>query len=121
MPRLMPRLWLSCLCAAALCALGRPDPGPASFLYQPAHCMDDLLRTPAVAYLPQPGDIMLATDPSRFWGITHNLALAGEPHNSGIVVARSDGRLGILEAGPNDTPRVRILDLLPHLQEYECK
>ena len=99
-----------------------PEPGCiGSFLYQPAHCIDDAFRLPAVAYVPQPGDIMLATDDSRFWAATHNWALAFEPHNSAIVVARPDGSLGTLEAGPNDTMRCRTLDMLPHLKEYEDK
>src|SRR5438270_892834 len=34
---------------------------------------------------------------------------------------RRDGSLGILEAGPNDTTRCRILPLLPHLNEYADK
>ncbi len=92
-----------------------------SYLYQPACKLDRVLRCPAEAYLPQPGDILLATDPSLFWSVTHNWALAFQPHNSGIVVARPDGSLGVLEAGPNDTLFIRVVDLLPHLKEYEDK
>jgi hypothetical protein len=62
---------------------------------------------------------MMYTDSSVFWEITHNWALAFQPHGSGIVVQRPDGSLGILEAGPNDTFHVRVLDMLPHLCEYE--
>jgi hypothetical protein len=64
---------------------------------------------------------MVYTDSNLFWEITHDLALAFQPHGSGIVVARPDGSLGILEAGPNDTFSVRVLDMLPHLREYEAK
>ena len=71
--------------------------------------------------MPRPGDIMLVTDSNVFWKITHDLAFAGEPHGSGIVVARPDGSLGILEAGPNDTLWVGISDMLPHLKEYDDK
>jgi hypothetical protein len=113
---LYPALWAGCLLAA--------DPGPeaiASYLYQPSYRFDDALRLPAVPYLPQPGDIMLATDSGRFWTITHNLALAGQPHNSAIIFRRPDGSLAILEAGPNDTIWIRALDMLPHLREYEAK
>jgi hypothetical protein len=106
-----------CLGQATLC----PPQVIESYLYQPAYCIDHLLREPAEPYLPQPGDIMLATDKNRFWTITHNLALAFEPHNSAIVFARPDGSLAILEAGPNDTLFVSTLDMLPHLQEYACK
>jgi hypothetical protein len=102
--------------------LGAGDKGPTgSYLYQPAYKCDDVLRGPARAYTPQPGDIMLATDPNVFWTWTHWIAGCGQPHNSGIVVARPDGSLGLLEAGPNDTLHCRILDLLPHLTEYAGK
>ncbi len=111
-----PALWAGCVLT------GNPGPAPIeSYLYQPAYKIDDVLRLPAVPYLPQPGDIMLATDEGRFWTITHNLAFAGQPHNSAIVFRRPDGCLAILEAGPNDCLWVKTLDMLPHLQEYDAK
>jgi hypothetical protein len=101
----------------------RADAEPiASYLYQPSYCMDKKLRAPAEAYLPRPGDIMLATDDNLFWKITHDLALAFEPHGSGIFFERSSGGgVAILEAGPNDTLFIRNLDALPHLVEYANK
>jgi hypothetical protein len=95
--------------------------GIGSYLYEPSYCLDNIIRGKATAYLPQPGDVMLATDKNLFWKITHDMALAFEPHNSAIIVAQKDGGLGILEAGPNDTLRIRILDMLPHLKEYADK
>jgi hypothetical protein len=89
-----------------------------SYLYQPAFCLDDVRRGPAESYLPQPGDIMLRLDHSIFWRVTHYMALAFDPNGSGIVFARPDGSLAVLEAGPNDTLWVKTLDLLPHLGEY---
>src|SRR5436190_1093073 len=83
--------------------LQTPLRGPVpcgSYLYQPAFCIDDALRCPAEAYVPQPGDIMLRLDGSRFWRVTHYLALAFDPNGSGIVFARHDGSLAVLEAGP---------------------
>lgn len=90
-----------------------------SYLYQPAHRIDNLLRLPAEPYHLQPGDIMLRLDNSAFWRITHHMALAFDPNGSGIVVRRSDGRLALLEAGPNDTLGIRNMELIPHLKEYE--
>lgn len=110
--------------AGAAGLLARADDAPpvaGSYLYQPSYCMDDVRRAPTVAYLPQPGDVLLATDGNRFWRLTHNLAFAGEPHNSAVIIARPDGSLAVLEAGPNDTVWVDALDLLPHLREYEAK
>jgi hypothetical protein len=89
-----------------------------SFLYQPAFCIDDALRPPVTAYTPQPGDIMLRLDGSKFWRVTHYMALAFDPNGSGIVFARPDGSLAVLEAGPNDTMHIGTLDMLPHLKEY---
>jgi hypothetical protein len=94
---------------------------PPSYLSAPAYALDHELRGPFTAYVPQPGDIMMATDPNKFWWATHAMALAFEPHNSGIIVARRDGSLAVFEAGPNDTLYVRRLDLLPHLTDYANK
>jgi hypothetical protein len=110
------------LLAASSYALGQQvENHIGSFLYEPAYRMDRVLRGEAKAYLPQPGDVMLATDKNLFWKVTHDLALAFEPHNSAVVVARRDGTLATLEAGPNDTLRCTMLDLLPHLKEYSDK
>jgi hypothetical protein len=92
-----------------------------SYLCEPSYCMDQALRGPARRYVPQPGDVMLATDKNLFWKITHDLALAFEPHNSAIVVARRDGRLALLEAGPSDTIWIGLSDMLPHLKVYADK
>jgi hypothetical protein len=88
------------------------------FLDQPAYRCDLVRRGPAVPYQPQPGDLLFCTDYTVFWTVTHNWAGAGHPHHSGIVVARPDGRLAALEAGPYDTLRIRITDLGPHFQKY---
>jgi hypothetical protein len=115
-------LMMSVLCAvlsAGACAAEPVTPPVGgSFLYQPAFCIDHVLRDPPEAYLPQPGDIMLRLDGKTFWRVTHYMALAFDPNGSAIVFARPDGSMAILEAGPKDTLWVRTLDLLPHLQEY---
>jgi hypothetical protein len=115
----MTPLILACLSAA--CAIGGEPSDAGSYLYEPAYHLDLKLRGEARAYVPQPGDIMVYTDSNMFWEITHDLALAFQPHGSGVVVRRKDGSLGILEAGPNDCLQVHTLDMLPHLREYECK
>jgi hypothetical protein len=64
---------------------------------------------------------MLATDNKVFWKLTHNLAGTGHPHHTGVVFARPDGSLAVLEAGPHDTVRIRNLDWYPHFCLYEQK
>src|SRR6476659_8310711 len=95
--------WVSVLCVGGMLAGTPPQDAIGSYLYEPSYCMDSQLRGKARPYLPQPGDVLLATDKNIFWKITHDLALAFEPHNSAIIVARHDGSLAVLEAGPNDT------------------
>jgi hypothetical protein len=98
---------------------GPPSPnGCGSFLCRPAFCLDDVRLGPCEAYLPQPGDLMLRLDKNLFWRVTHAMAFAFDPNGSGIVFARPDGGLAVLEAGPNDTLFVGAPDLLPHLKEY---
>jgi hypothetical protein len=117
----MTPVFATILAAAGVCAAGPPAAEEGSYLYEPAYHLDRKLRGEPQAYLPQPGDIMVYTDNNIFWEITHDLAGAFQPHGSGIVVQRPDGSLGILEAGPNDTLWVRVLDMLPHLREYESR
>jgi hypothetical protein len=107
------------LLTSVLVGEGNPAALADSYLCQPSYCLDRELRGPLRPYVPQPGDIMLATDHSRFWAIAHNLALTGHPHHSGIVFALPDGQLGVLESGPHDTLHVELLRLLPNLREYE--
>src|SRR4051812_37379201 len=115
-------LMLPVLCSfLCLACSANPFAAPhnaGSYLYRPAFCLDEVLRGPTEFYVPQPGDIMLRLDNSLFWRVTHYMALAFDPNGSGIVFARPDGTMAVLEAGPNDTMWVRTLDLLPHLREY---
>jgi hypothetical protein len=107
----------------SVCAFGALPPvsSESSYLYEPAYKLDWKLRGEQRPYLPQPGDIMVFTDGNVFWEITHDMALAFQPHGSGVVVRKPDGSLAILEAGANNTMYVRVLDVLPHLREYEAK
>ena len=89
-----------------------------SYLCQPAYVLDDAYRLPVEPYLPQPGDIMLTTDKKYFFAITFRMAFSGRPHHSGIVVARPDGRMGLMEAGPFNSESVEIQDVLPTLEKY---
>lgn len=105
---------------AALKLAGKVPAGGPSYLYRAAYKEDDLIRLPARAYQPQPGDIMMAADGSVFWTVMHNLAGTSHPTHSGVVFAMPDGRPAILEGGPHDTAKCRILEAVPHLATYEA-
>lgn len=117
----LPALLVAFGVAASAWGQAPAPPADGSYLHDAVYCLDYEFHGKTRAYLPQPGDIMLATDKNFFWKVTHDMAFAFEPHNSAIVVARPDGSLGILEAGPNDTLWINTVDMLPHLREYEAK
>ncbi len=97
---------------------GRPTP-PGSYLWQPSYQEDQILRGPTRPHVPQPGDIVMSADGSAFWKLMHNLAGTSHPTHSMIVFAMPDGRPAIIEGGPHDTLKCRILDALPHMFSYE--
>jgi hypothetical protein len=111
---LAPLCWACCTLSDSP-ALG----SGGSFLYQPAFCLDAVIRGPAEPYVPQPGDIFLATDKSALMRLGHDMAWAGAPHHSAIVFLKPDGRYAILEAGPHNSVRVEVVDLLTHLNSHE--
>ncbi|HZT81956.1 MAG TPA: hypothetical protein VFA26_17150, partial [Gemmataceae bacterium] len=95
-----------------------PPPPPASFLCCPAYCLDDVVRTPLRPYVPQEGDLLLFASDKRKWHVLLKLALTDEPWHAGIVVRLPDGHLAAFEAGPDDSLRLELRDLLPRLQGY---
>ncbi len=107
--------------AAALKLFGTVPPGGPSYLYRPAYAEDEVIRLPARAYDLQPGDIAFAADGSRFWKLMHNLAGTSHPTHSMIAFAHPDGRVAILEGGPHDTLKCRVLEAVPHLASYEAE
>jgi hypothetical protein len=115
----MGHLLVTLLGVAAL-AGGEELPGTgASYLYRPSFCLDYELRGPAGPYLPQPGDIFLSTDRRVYAKVAHRVAGTAAPHHSGIVIARSDGRVAILEGGPHNVRYCAIVDNpVTHLRSY---
>jgi hypothetical protein len=94
------------------------DASPCSFLAQPAFCIDDLVRGPTQPYVPQPGDIFLATDQALWARGGHWLAGGAGVHHSGILFQRSCGGVGLVEAGPFNSVKIEVLDPLRHMRNH---
>lgn len=106
------------LCAAFL-FVGEPcDCAPFGYLNQPAYSIDKKPRLPVQPYQPQPGDVLLFSDPTIIWGLLYTIALTSAPGHSGLVVQLEDGQLGILEAGYDDKPWVRVVSLEQRLSQF---
>jgi hypothetical protein len=106
---------LLCVACPAFGDEARPAP---SYLYRPAFNLDDDARAPAQPYVPQPGDIFLATDQALWARAGHWLAGGAGVHHSGIVFRRSDGRMGLVEAGPFNSVTVEIMDPIEHIKDH---
>jgi len=109
---------MSSLVCCLACTVLSADESAQSYLYQPAFCMDHELRLPAAHYVPEPGDIFLATGRERWAKVGHWLAGTGAPQHTGIIVRRWNGTLGLLEAGPHNCLHCAISDVLPQLLSY---
>jgi hypothetical protein len=99
--------------------LGWAGPSVAgSYLAQPSHTLDRELRYPLEPYVPQPGDIFMATDRRLWFRWGHRLAGANGVHHSGIVFARPDGSLGLIEAGPFEKLTVEVMNPYDHMSAH---
>jgi hypothetical protein len=92
---------------------------PGSYLCQPAYARDWEARGPLERYVPQPGDIFLASDQRLWFRWGHLIAGANGVHHSGIVFVRPDGRLGLIEAGPFNKTMVEVMDPYEHISAHQ--
>jgi hypothetical protein len=92
--------------------------GEAPYVCAPSYCREDVLLTPLTPYTPQPGDLFLATDPSPVAWFGHWVAGGPGMHHSGILFARPDGSMALLEGGPYNTLHIRALDPNAHMAAY---
>jgi hypothetical protein len=72
-----------------------------------------------VPYVPREGDLILYDDRHLLWTLLFAYAGTGPPLHAGIVVKKADGALAVLEAGPDDTIWVELIDLAPRLQKFQ--
>ena len=89
-----------------------------SYLCQPAYARDWELRGPVEPYVPQAGDIFLATDQRLWFRWGHLIAGANGVHHSGIVIALPDGELRLIEAGPFDKVQVEMMNPYQHMSQH---
>jgi hypothetical protein len=73
-----------------------------------------------VAYMPREGDLVFYDDGNLLWTLAFAYAGTGSPLHMGIVFKKSDGKLAVLEAGPDDTISVKLLDVATRLPQFDA-
>jgi hypothetical protein len=71
-----------------------------------------------IAYRPREGDLVFYDDRHVIWTLLFIWAGTGPPLHMGIVVKKDNGSLAVLEAGPDDTVRVALMDLDKRLRQF---
>ena len=113
--------------ALGLCCLlhslppAHASPAPFGYLYQSAYSLDAQPRLPAEAYSPQPGDLILGSNPNLIWSTAYLIAGTGGPGHSAIVVSLPDGSPAVLEAGTSDRAVVAVTPLQCWFRRYKGK
>ena len=97
------------------CARRRLSQAPSSA--SPRFERDWEIRGPIEAYVPQPGDIFLASDQRLWFRWGHLICGANGLHHSGIVFVRTNGELGLIEAGPFNKTVVEVMNPYEHMSE----
>ncbi len=69
-------------------------------------------------YVPREGDFVFYDDRSVVWRPLFAIAGTGPPLHMGTVVRKTHGKFAVLEAGPDDTVWVKLLDLGPRLKQF---
>lgn len=96
-----------------------PPERPVGFLKVERKDPKGKIQTEIVAYEPREGDLIFYDDRNLGWMILFAYAGTGPPLHMGMVVKKNDGKLAILEAGPDDTIWVKLLDLEPRLKQFQ--
>jgi hypothetical protein len=107
-----------CLGPALCLLLPAGTDGPAGYLLIRPSAPEKAVRAKAIRYVPGEGDLIFYDDHSKAWTALFALAGTGPPLHMGIVVRKPGGSLAILEAGPDDTLWVDLLDLTPRLRQF---
>ena len=101
----------------ALCLLFTLD-DPAGYLKVERKNAQGMVQQEIAAYKPREGDLVFYNDRSVIWSILFAWVGTGPPLHMGIVVKKADGTLAVLEAGPDDTIWVNLLDLEKRLPQF---
>src|SRR5476649_2871488 len=110
----MTKALVSLLLLAGVCQAG--EERKATGYVVPAKAAAE--KAPPQPYVPKEGDLIFYDDHNLFWTVLFLWAGTGPPLHVGIVFKKDDGALAVLEAGPDDTIWVKLLDVEKRLPQF---
>jgi len=113
------QLLLFCLTPLTCLGFADSDPGHAGYLFPRSRPGAKAPARAGLPYAAKEGDLIFYDDHSLIWTPLFVYAGTGPPLHVGIVVKKPDGKLAVLEAGPDDTIWVKLLDLGPRLHQFQ--
>jgi hypothetical protein len=90
----------------------------AGYLYRKLEPAGKTHRRQVVPYSPHEGDMVFYDDHNRAWTALFALAGTGPPLHMGIVIKKPGGALAVLEAGPDDSVWVKVIDVGRRLRQF---
>ncbi len=116
----MRRLLLILCCTGFISAIGATNADEPSSGYLKAEKKKEKGKPEheIVRYAPREGDLIFYDDRNIGWTLLFAYAGTGPPLHMGMVVKKSNGKLAVLEAGPDDTVWVKLLDLDKRLPQF---
>ncbi len=116
----MLRLWTLPAILALLAASQPASADEVGFLKSERKNADGAVVQEICAYEPREGDLVFYDDDDEVWSALFAYAGTGSPLHMGVVFKKPDGKMALLEAGPDDSVWVKIIDVdkrLPQFQE----
>ncbi len=105
--------WLTALPVAA-----QSPPGAVGYLVTQVRDAQGILRQTTDPYYPLEGDMVFFNDHSEKWALLYKMVGSEGPFHTAIIARLPEGRNAIVEAGPNDTLRCRVLEIEPRLHGF---
>ncbi len=109
---------LGMLLALSTSVFAFPPDDVAGYLKPEKKAAKGKLEVEPIRYEPRECDLVFYDDKHAGWTILFAYAGTGPPLHMGIVVKKANGKLAILEAGPDDTTKVALLDLETRLPQF---
>ncbi|MBX9679722.1 MAG: hypothetical protein K2X38_13245 [Gemmataceae bacterium] len=103
---------------ASLAALRSASADDVGFLKSERKGDKGAVEQEVFPYMPREGDLIFYDDRHPVWSALFAFAGTGSPLHMGIVVKKPGGKLAVLEAGPDDSVRVKLLDIEKRLPQF---